>query len=157
MKIFFNLILSSILVSTKAFNKLTPTHTFGRYMSNMNSDIPTTVEGWKAKLTPPQFEILRRKATEPPGYSERTPGELEFILKKSLGTKYPKDGVYECVGCGAKLYSAKSKFDSGCGWPAFDDGIVGAIKEVPDADGRRVEIVCSNCDSHLGVCVNFHI
>ena len=48
------------------------------------------------------------------------------------------------------LYSAKSKFDSGCGWPAYSEGIPGAIKELPDADGVRIEIVCSTCNSHLG-------
>jgi peptide methionine sulfoxide reductase MsrB len=66
---------------------------------------------------------LRQQATEPPGYSERTPGELEFELKKNFGSKYPKEGVYDCVGCGTSLYKADSKFDSGCGWPAYFQGI----------------------------------
>ena len=57
---------------------------------------------------------------------------------------------YACVGCGTPLYYARTKFNSGCGWPAFFDGIPGAIKEIPDADGYRVEIVCSNCEGHLG-------
>jgi peptide-methionine (R)-S-oxide reductase len=74
---------------------------------------------WKSTLTPNQFSVLRLKATEPPGFSERSPGELEYELKRKLGTKYPKSGSYECVGCGTVLYTAKSKFDSGCGWPAF--------------------------------------
>ena len=56
---------------------------------------------------------MRQAATEPAGYSEKVPGELEYELKKSQGTKYPKGGVFECVGCGAPLYSAISKFDSG--------------------------------------------
>jgi peptide-methionine (R)-S-oxide reductase len=77
-------------------------------------------------------------------------GQLEYELKKKLGTKYPKDGVYNCVACKTPLYYAQSKFDSGCGWPAFYEGVPGAIKEVPDADGRRIEIVCNNCGSHLG-------
>ena len=58
--------------------------------------------------------------------------------------------MYTCVGCGTPLYAAASKFDSGCGWPAYYEGIDNAIKEKPDPDGRRIEIVCSNCDSHLG-------
>ena len=119
-------------------------------MSAANKDIPTTIEGWKTILSPNQFAVLRQQATEPPGYSERTPGELEYELKKVVGTKYPKEGVYNCVGCGTPLYTAESKFDSGCGWPAYYAGINGAIEERPDTDGRRIEIVCSNCKSHLG-------
>lgn len=105
---------------------------------------------WKSILTPNQFAVLRLKATEPQGFSERSPGELEYQLKKELGTKYPKDGAYSCSACGTPLYSAPTKFDSGCGWPAFYESIPGAVKEVPDADGRRIEIVCAACDSHLG-------
>jgi len=114
------------------------------------SELPKDEGGWRAILNPNQFAILRQKATEPGGYSESTPGALEYELKKAFKTKNPKEGVYTCVGCGAPLYKASTKFDSGCGWPAFFQGIEGAIKEVPDADGRRVEIVCANCDGHLG-------
>lgn len=148
----YSLLLCTLfLTSSRALDPLPlSSHARRRAMSAVKKDLPTSTNEWKTALTAPQFEVLRRKATEPPGYSESKPGELEYELKKSLGTKYPKTGVYECVGCGAVLYTAKSKFDSGCGWPAFDSGVVGAIKEVPDADGRRVEIVCANCDGHLG-------
>lgn len=113
-------------------------------------ELPTDENGWRAVLNPNQFKVLREKATEPPQFSETTAGQLEYELKKSLGTKYPKEGVFNCVACDSPLYYAKTKFDSGCGWPAFYEGVPGAIKEVVDADGRRVEILCKNCGSHLG-------
>eukprot|EP00967_Tisochrysis_lutea_P069123 scaffold90757_cov32-Tisochrysis_lutea.AAC.5 len=65
-------------------------------------------------------------------------------------TKYPAKGAYTCVGCNQPLYYARQKFSSGCGWPAFYDGVPGAIEERPDPDGSRTEIVCSKCGGHLG-------
>jgi len=91
------------------------------------------------------------------GYNKLTEEEAYVILKK--GTERPftgeydkhfEGGIYMCRQCNAILYTSKSKFDSGCGWPAFDDEISGAVKRVPDADGRRVEIICNNCEGHLG-------
>ena len=83
-----------------------------------------------------QFKVLRQKYTEPPGSGEYN--------------KCKEEGVYRCAGCDAPLFSYKHKFDSGCGWPAFFDNIPGAVKRLPDADGRRVEILCAKCDGHLG-------
>jgi peptide-methionine (R)-S-oxide reductase len=90
-------------------------------------------------------------------YNNLTPDEERVILHK--GTERPftgalldnkAQGLYVCKRCDTPLYTSESKFESHCGWPSFDDEIPGAVKRVPDADGRRVEIVCANCGAHLG-------
>ena len=61
-----------------------------------------------------------------------------------------KEGTYVCRKCNAPLFSSKAKFDAGCGWPAFDENFPNSVTRVTDADGRRTEIQCANCEGHLG-------
>lgn len=90
-------------------------------------------------------------------YNELNEDEKRVILGK--GTERPftgkyyehkEPGTYICRQCNAPLYRSDDKFDGHCGWPSFDDEIPGAVRRVPDLDGRRTEIVCNNCGGHLG-------
>lgn len=94
---------------------------------------------WKKKLTPKQYEILRNKSTEP-----------------AFSGKYwdtHETGMYECAACGIPLFSSSTKFDSGTGWPSFDDPVnrenVELVKDQSHGMERR-EVICKNCGSHLG-------
>ena len=88
------------------------------------------------ELTEEEAWVIRRKGTE-----RAFTGEF---------TDHKEPGTYICRQCNAALYRSQDKFSSHCGWPSFDDEIDGAVTRVPDADGRRTEIVCTHCDGHLG-------
>jgi methionine-R-sulfoxide reductase len=96
-------------------------------------------------------------AEQPKSYNDLNADEEYVLVHKGTeraGTgEYndnKADGTYICRRCNAPLYESSAKFDSGCGWPSFDDELKDAVTRISDADGRRTEIVCSNCQGHLG-------
>lgn len=98
-----------------------------------------TFDEWKAQLTPLQFEVTRRAATERPFTGEY---ENHWVA-----------GTYACVCCGQDLFVSDTKFDAGCGWPSFFQPVApGAVEERRDTSHGmvRTEVVCANCDAHLG-------
>ncbi len=105
----------------------------------MTAKVTKSDQEWRQQLTPQQYEILRRKGTEPP-FAGR------YVYSK-------EDGMYRCAGCGAELFRSDDKFDSGTGWPSFTQPAVAANIELrPDNSllMRRTEVICRRCGSHLG-------
>jgi peptide-methionine (R)-S-oxide reductase len=100
--------------------------------------MPKIEQEWKNMLTPEQYAVLRQKGTEAPFTGK--------LLQEH------RDGMYKCVACGNPLFASDAKFDSGTGWPSFDQALPGAIKLLDDVSHgmRRSEVVCAQCGSHLG-------
>lgn len=109
----------------------------------MDEKVIRTDDDWRRLLTPQQYEVTRRKGTEPP-FSGRY-------------HDCKQDGVYRCVCCGNALFNSKSKFDSGTGWPSFCAPVSSeSVEEAPDTSAGmvRTEVLCSRCGSHLGHVFN---
>ena len=96
-------------------------------------------EDWKQKLTPEEYKVMRERGTEAP------------FTGKYVHTK--DKGIYICKGCGTELFSSRAKFDSGTGWPSFDEpsNLENVdLKEDNSHDMHRIEVVCKKCGAHLG-------
>jgi peptide-methionine (R)-S-oxide reductase len=93
---------------------------------------------WRQRLTPEQYEVMRSHGTE-------RPGSCALLHEK-------RAGVFACAGCGQDLFASKTKFESGTGWPSFNDPVPGSVETTVDRSYgmTRTEVHCSNCGSHLG-------
>ena len=107
-------------------------------IQNVDQKIEKTNDEWKKELTPEEYRILREKGTEAP-FS----GEYDETFN---------EGTYVCAACGLELFNSDYKFDSGCGWPAFDRAIPGTVELSEDFSHgmHRVEATCTRCGGHLG-------
>ena len=143
---------SKVIISSEEINKLKKIDQLINILSDRLEDQGMSIEKqnknnlseqeWKEKLTPEEYHILREKGTERP-----FTGEYD---------KFYEDGTYKCAGCGTELFSSSSKYDSGCGWPAFYEALPEKIEESEDNSFgmRRIEITCENCGGHLGHVFN---
>tara|TARA_A200000113_G_scaffold116615_1_gene104635 strand:- start:171 stop:1004 length:834 start_codon:yes stop_codon:yes gene_type:complete len=143
---------SKVIVSSEEINKLKKIDQLINILSDRLKDQGMSIkkqnknnlseQEWKEKLTPEEYHILREKGTERP-----FTGEYD---------KFYEDGNYKCAGCGTELFSSSSKYDSGCGWPAFYEALPEKIEESEDNSFgmKRIEITCENCGGHLGHVFN---
>lgn len=128
MKIIFSLYIALLTLSCKGQTNQKP----------MDAKKQVTEKEWKDKLSDQEYYVLRQKGTERP-----FTGEYWNTFE---------DGTYECAACGNPLFASDTKFESDCGWPSFDQAIKGSViyKEDLTHGMKRVEVLCANCNGHLG-------
>lgn len=104
----------------------------------MSEQTPAGDAEWREKLSDEQYHVLREAGTE-------RPFSGEYVDRF-------EDGTYRCAGCGSLLFSSETKFEHGCGWPSFSDVVEGAVEFHEDNSHgmNRVEVVCAECEGHLG-------
>ncbi|WP_407049670.1 peptide-methionine (R)-S-oxide reductase MsrB [Methyloraptor flagellatus] len=107
-------------------------------MNDRVFEVTRTEDEWRQLLTPEQYRIMREHGTE-------RPGSCALLIEKRAGT-------FSCVGCGQPLFRSTVKFESGTGWPSFNDPVDGAVETTVDRSYGmvRTEVHCSRCGSHLG-------
>ena len=107
-------------------------------MDQRTYPVTRTDAEWRAKLTPEQYHVMRGHGTE-------RPGSCALLSEKRAGT-------FSCVGCDQPLFESKLKFESGTGWPSFNDPVPGSVETTVDRSYGmvRTEVHCARCGSHLG-------
>jgi peptide-methionine (R)-S-oxide reductase len=140
-KTFLRVVLPGVVVITAfgAWQRFGAGEAMERRGMPMGDKVTKSEDQWREQLTPEQFQVTRRKGTE-----------------RAFSGAYwdsKEDGIYQCVCCGQPLFDAKTKFESGTGWPSFrqpaDENYVSLIED-KSWFMRRTEVICSRCDAHLG-------
>jgi len=137
------LLLIATIVVINSFDIFTQNDKERKTMIESNDVKNLSENDWKAILSQEQYRVLRQKGTERPYTGEYT---MHF-----------EEGVYKCAGCSSVLFDSDTKFESHCGWPSFYDvKNNSAVKEVEDYSHgmHRIEVVCANCEGHLGHVFN---
>ena len=107
-------------------------------MDAKHFEVTRSEEEWRRLLTPEQYAVMRGHGTE-------RPGSCALLIEK-------RAGAFSCAGCGQELFKSKTKFESGTGWPSFNDPVPGSVETTTDTSYGmvRTEVHCANCGSHLG-------
>lgn len=105
---------------------------------NQKNDVPMTDEEWRQRLSPEQYNVLRKHGTERPGASPLNDEK--------------RPGLFVCAGCGQQLFASETKYESGSGWPSFWAPLEGAVSTTSDRSlfMARTEVHCAKCRGHLG-------